>query len=144
MFVVWYLGMNISKGQIPLVHDISSGINTFNSFGFSNLAFLAYFSVLLYLSPILSGTLLLTKKKAGIIISYIQVPFRLLQLIPPSIFFILWPLNSSMNKTIIIVLGILLTIFSEIIKILSLIYWNNKAHNQAFELTNTTGGNSYH
>ena len=124
--IVWYVGMNIYRGHLPIVHDIVQGSITIKTFGFPNLIFLSYISALLYVSPILSGILLILQKKAGLIISYIQTPFRLTMIIPPSIFFILWPLNDSFKKSLLLWFGFTLVFISEIIKISTLIVWNKR------------------
>jgi len=124
--IVWYVGMNIYRGNLPIVHDIVQGSITIKTFGFPNLIFLSYIGVLLYVSPILSGILLILQTKAGLIISYIQTPFRLTMIIPPSIFFILWPLNDSFKQSLLLWFGFTLVFISETIKISTLIVWNKR------------------
>ena len=124
--IVWYVGMNIYRGNLPIVHDIVQGSKTIKTFGFPNLIFLSYIGILLYVSPLLSGILLILQKKAGLIVSYIQTPFRLTMIIPPSIFFILWPLNDSFKKSLLLWFGFTLVFISEIIKISTLIVWNKR------------------
>lgn len=124
--ITWYVGMNIYRDNLPIVHDIVQGSITIKTFGFPNLIFFSYIGVLLYVSPILSGILLILQKKAGLIISYIQTPFRLIMIIPPSIFFILWPLNDSFEKSLLLWFGFTLVFISEIIKISTLIVWNKR------------------
>lgn len=124
--VGWYAGMNIYKGQIPLVHDILSGRHNIESFGLPNFSFLIYIAAILYVSPIFSGILLILKKKSGLMLSYIQTPFRLILIIPPSIFFILWPIDSSIEKPMVLGLGFALIILSETIKVSTLMLWNKR------------------
>ena len=116
----------LGEDQIPLVDDILSGSQNIEVFGFSNLTFLIYISAILYVSPILSGILLILQKKAGIIISYVQTPFRLFLIIQPSIFFILWPLNESLSQSTALWLGFSLVFISEIVKISTLAVWNKQ------------------
>ena len=125
----WYAGMNISKGQIPLVDDILSGSQNIETFGFPNFTFLIYIAAILYISPIFSGILLILKKRSGLMLSYIQTPFRLILIIPPSIFFILWPINSSIEKHMVLGLGFGLIILSETIKVSTLVFWNKRKSN---------------
>ena len=124
--VSWYAGMNMYRGKIPMIHDIQQGILNIDSFGFPEFSFLIYIAVILYVSPILSGILLMLRKRAGIILSYIQTPFRLILIIPPSIFFILWPLNESIQPRTALLLGFCLVFISEAIKLTSLVLWNKK------------------
>jgi len=124
--IVWYVGMNIYRGNLPIVHDIVQGSKTIKTFWFPNLIFLSYIGILLYVSPLLSGILLILQKKAGLIVSYIQTPFRLIMIIPPSIFFILWPLNDSFEKSLLLWFGFTLVFISESIKISTLIVWNKR------------------
>jgi len=122
----WYAGMNIYKGQIPIVHDIMNGIKNIEAFGFPNFTFIIYIVALLYISPVFSGILLILKKKSGLMLSYIQTPFRLILIIPPSIFFILWPIDSSIEKPMVLGLGFALIFLSETIKVSTLMLWNKR------------------
>ncbi len=122
----WYIGMDIYKGRIPIAQEIFDGSATIKNFGFPNFTFLIYIGALLFVSPILSGILLILNKKSGLILSYIQTPFRLILIIPPSIFFILWPLNDLMEKSVVLWLGFTLVLISETIKISTLIVWNKR------------------
>ena len=121
--IAWYTGMNMYRGKIPMIHDIQQGVLTIDSFGFPEFSFLIYIAVILYVSPILSGILLMLRKRAGMILNYIQTPFRLILIIPPSIFFILWPLNESLQPMTILWIGFSLVFISETIKIASLVWW---------------------
>jgi hypothetical protein len=124
--IAWYLGCTIYRGDIPIVQDIVQATTTLKMFEFPASKFLSYLLVLLYISPILSGILLILKKKAGLIVSYIQTPFRLILIIPPSISFILWPINDSFSKIAVLSLGFTLVFLSETIRISTLIVWNKK------------------
>jgi hypothetical protein len=123
--VFWYFGWNVAHGYIPVLNDIEKVSKNINSFGLPEYKFFSYVSVLIYLSTILSGMLLVFQKKSGLIISYIQTPFRLITIIPPSIFFILWPLKSIFEIPPLW-LGVALIIFSETLKISTLILWNKR------------------
>ena len=123
--VFWYISWNVAHGHIPVLIDIEKVSRNITNFGLPEYNFLSYVSVLLYLSPFLSGILLVLQKKAGLIISYIQTPFILVLIIPPSIFFILWPLKSIFEIPPLW-LGIALIIMSETLKISTLILWNKR------------------
>ena len=123
--IFWYIGWNVAHGYIPVLNDIEKVSENIAHFGLPEYMFLSFISVLLYLSPILSGILLVFQKKAGLILSYIQTPFRLILFIPPSIFFILWPLKSIFEIPPLW-LGIALIIMSETLKVSTLILWNKR------------------
>jgi hypothetical protein len=74
-----------------------------------------------------SSFYLLKRNKIGAILSYIQTPFRLLAIIPPSIFFIVWPLKYIFDnpETIAaIITAVTLMLLSEIFKLTSVIIWH--------------------
>ena len=122
--ILWYVIWNISQKQVPLFYDLEKIAQNARMFGFPELKYVFYFTAIIYLSPIISGVLLLLEKKAGLTISYIQTPFRLILIISPSIFFILWPLKTFFEIPPVW-LGISLVICSEIIKVTTLKkYWS--------------------
>jgi hypothetical protein len=138
----WYMGWRIIHGQIPFYHDMSKSIQFNTMFGTPSWSIITVLSLFLYLSLLFSGIYLIKHNKVGAILSYIQSPFRLLMLIPPSIFFIVWPLkyifNSESLRTAILnhspysmevvayiaVTGLVL--LSEILKLYSVINWHRK------------------
>jgi hypothetical protein len=125
--VGWYVGWRIFHGQIPFYHDIIKSIETNRSFGDPSLVLVTIVSLLLYVSLIFSGVYLIKVQKVGAILSYIQTPFRLLTLIPPSIFFISWPLKYFFsNPGTISAIGTLLFLvfLSESLKLWSIIRWH--------------------
>lgn len=140
-----YLVLQIFHGQIPFYHDILKSIELNTTFGMPSLSLVTIFSVFLYISLLFSGYFLIKGNKIGAILSYLQAPLRLLTLIPPSIFFITWPLkyffdSDSITKkmsalifdsetiTALIVVTILL-LLSESLKLYSVIKWRNKVKN---------------
>jgi hypothetical protein len=126
--IVWYMGWNIYHGKLPIANDVQLIIENTTSFGLPSLMYVAFFGVLIYFSLLASGFYLIKLKKAGAIISYIQTPFRLLVVIPPSIFFILWPLKYLFEKPPIII-GIILIILSELCKLFTVIKWHRSLGN---------------
>ena len=126
--IAWYLGWSIVHKRIPFVYDIRELIVSTTSLGIVWMIVLSVFGLVIYLSLAASGYLLITHKKAGAIIAHIQTPFRLLMIIPPSIFFILWPL-SFVTESYHIVLGYSLIIPIETMKTTSLIMWQVKSRN---------------
>ena len=123
----WYVGWRIFYDQIPFYHDIIKSTETTTSFGIPSLVLLSIFSLLLHVSLIFSGVYLIRLRKVGAILSYIQTPFRLLTLIPPSIFFIGWPLKYFVvNPGTISAIGTLvfLVLLTEIFKLWTIIRWH--------------------
>ena len=117
------MGWNIYYGKLPIAHDVQRIIENTTSFGMPSLMYVAFFGLLIYVSLLVSGFFLVKRKKAGGIISYLQTPFRLMMIIPPSIFFILWPLKYLFEKPQILI-GISLVVLSEICKLVTVIKWH--------------------
>jgi len=125
----WYLGWKLFHGQIPIYYDIAKSIKSTTSFGIPSLSTITFFSLILYLSLILSGVYLIKHHKAGAILSYIQTPFRLLGLVPPSIFFIIWPLKyifENPKAIFAIITFVVLMLLSESLKLSSVIIWRRR------------------
>lgn len=94
----------------------------FSTFCYSDISF----SIALYLACIFRSLFIASEKK-GAILTYFQTPFRLLTLLPPSIFFITWPLkyifgNPKVPSALITVVVFML--FSEILKLSTVISWH--------------------
>lgn len=121
--IVWYMGWNIFHGKLPIANDVQLIIENTTFFGLPSLMYVAFFGMLIYFSLLASGFYLIKRKKAGAIISYFQTPFRLLVVMPPSIFFILWPLKYLFDKPPINI-GIILIIVSELCKLFTIIKWH--------------------
>ena len=139
-FLIWYLGWNIFHKQVPFYYDITRSQITANSFESPFPIFLCVISLLAYSSLFLSGFLLLKKNKLGALVSYIQYPFRLTTLIPPSLFFITWPVKYFFDMTSVdtellfrhpaTIIGIFLLLLSEILKTTSVIFWHKRINKQ--------------
>ena len=124
-YFAWYLIWRLIHGQIPFYFDISKSIASNTPLGISALS-LTIFSLILYISLIFSGIYLIKHNKIGALLSYIQTPFRLLTLIPPSIFFITWPLKyifGNPQAVSAIITFVVLLLVSEILKLYSVITW---------------------
>ena len=105
---------------------MTKSVKSSTSFGIPSLSIITFFSLVLYLSLILSGIYLIKHRKAGAILSYIQTPFRLLGLVPPSIFFIIWPLKyifENPKAISAIITFVVLMLLSEFLKLTSVIMW---------------------
>ena len=123
--VALYMGWNIYYGKLPIAHDVQIIIENTTSFAMPSLMYVAFFGILIYISLLVSGFFLIKRKKAGAIISYFQTPFRLMMIIPPSMFFILWPLKYLFEKPqILILIGISLVVLSELCKLITVIKWH--------------------
>jgi len=124
----WYLGWRIFHTQIPFYYDVMNSIETNKSFsGSSSVPPETIVSLLLYVSLAFSGVYLIKLNKVGAILSYLQTPFRLFIFIPPSIFFISWPLKYLFGDpgTIwAIGTSLFLILFSEGLKLWSIIRWH--------------------
>ena len=123
----WYIGWRIFHGQLPFYYDIIKSIQTNKLvYGTSSVPPETIIGLLLEVSLLFSGVYLIKLHKVGAILSYIQTPFRFLTFIPPSIFFITWPLKYFFsNPGTISAIGTLLFLFllSEGLKLWSIIRW---------------------
>ena len=128
-FVVLYVAQNIFKGKIPLYSDAIASFNFSNSFGSLMPFMLTVLRMLLFISIIYSGLLLYRRNPAGAIIVYLQTPIRFIT-ITPSLFFLLWPLR-YIPKSIAIVIAVVMIIFTEAIKIWSIMGWRKSNLNAA-------------
>jgi hypothetical protein len=129
----WFVGLSLFQHRIPFYSDIIISIQLERD---SHIPFLFYFAcimILLYFSLIISGILLLRGCRSGAILSYFQTPFRFVPVIPPSLFFILWPFRPIflyISETKQLVLGLVLAcglvMISEIPKLLTIITWHRR------------------
>ncbi|MEN6475035.1 MAG: hypothetical protein ABFD81_13555 [Syntrophaceae bacterium] len=123
--LAWYIGWRIYQGQFPFYYDYLQAYMIMRGTGDPMPVLGCAVSILLYLSLAFSGVLLLRKKILGAILSYIQTPFRLLILIPPSLFFIHWPWKYIINKPTF-AFGVFLLIASEIFKVATVVIWHKR------------------
>ena len=141
----WYIAMQLFHRHIPFYYDITTYIQMDRNFGtplWSLWNIGSIVSLFLFISLLFSGFYLIKHKRLGAILSYIQTPFRLLTFIPPSIFFITWPLKyifdsesiqasilkDSFEPMTIFALSTvpILVILSESLKLYSVITWRKK------------------
>lgn len=125
----WFVGWRLFQGQIPFYHDLSKSIESASRFGIPSLSIITASALILYVSLLFSGVYLIRHQLAGAILSYIQTPFRILALLPPSIFFIIWPLKYLFdNQRLFLAIStlFLLLIFSESLKLYCVIGWRKK------------------
>jgi len=137
----WFVVNRVLRGEIPFYQDMIASAETGQILELPFLvAAFTLISLVLYISLIFSGVYLIKQKRAGAILSYIQAPCRLITLIPPSIFVILWPLKlfPVWNPPVLLVVaGIGLIAVSEVIKVWTVILWqkSEKPHNQSMNRT---------
>jgi len=122
----WSTGVDIYYGEIPFLYGIrkywETNTSIFGSHPPLDVLVIPYVWAVCYLSLIVSGIFFLKRHRFAAILSYIQTPFRLISFIPPSIFFILWPLKYIFAKPSVF-LGIGLVILSEALKLYSVVRW---------------------
>ena len=94
----WYILWKVFHGQGPFYSDIITSMKTARSFEHPLPIIITIISLLLYLTLIPSGYLLYNQKPIASKVVYFQTPFRLMALIPPSLFFIIWPLKYIFEK----------------------------------------------
>jgi hypothetical protein len=122
----WFLGWTLFQGEIPFYNDLTKSIESAVAFGIPSLGVIPVFSLLLYASLLFSGFYLIKHQKSGAILAYVQTPFRILMLIPPSIFFIIWPLGYLFKNphSLLAISTLLLVVFiSEALKLFCVIRW---------------------
>jgi hypothetical protein len=138
----WYMVWRIIHGQIPFYHDMLKSIELNTLYGTPSWSIITVCSLILYLSLLFSGIYLIKHSSVGATLCYIQTPFRLLTLIPPSIFFIAWPLkyifeseslrtailnHSPYSMEVVAYIAVTgLVLLSEILKLYSVINWHRK------------------
>jgi hypothetical protein len=85
----------------------------------------------------MSGIFLIRQKRIGAIISYIQTPFRMLAIIPPSIFFATWPLKYIIinpRAIVSICIFVSLVLLSEALKTVSVVMWQRRCLSHSNEI----------
>lgn len=123
MTILWYMGWSVSKNQMPFVYDIKHQfLDAAPQIGMATAVSLSLVVFAAFMSLIASGILLIRRRKAGVVIAFIQTPVRLLTVIPPSIFFLLWPLGSLLDSPSAAI-GFSLTLLVELVKLSSMIAW---------------------
>ena len=128
----WYFLVRILQGQIPFYADIIVSIKTAKAFEHPLPIIIQVISLLLTLTLIYSGYLLYFQKPIAAKVAYIQTPFRLIALIPPSVFFITWPLKyifDNPRAPLAIITLVTLLLLSESLKIYSVRVWRRHLSN---------------
>lgn len=117
-YVAWRVVSDISESKIPFIGNIMESYEVGGEFGIFSLQVLALIASLLILSMILSGPLMLFLRKAGVYISLVQFPFRIVLAVPPTFFFL-----QSLNEAIpsVVLIGAILML--EVVKAVTEILW---------------------
>ncbi len=125
----WYLIPQVFQGKMPFYDDMLTSIQGSMNYGLPYLSIITAISLLLILSLAFSGFYLIRHNKIGLTLGFIQTPFRIVFLMPPSIFFIIWPLKYLVDgpKTLLtIALAVILVLLSETLKLYSLFQWRKQ------------------
>jgi len=89
LLLAWWAGGNIIKGEMPVYFEINQAINTSASYGNSLPIWLTVIGLLIYISLVYSGVLFIRLNPKAVLVSYIQLPFRIVTG-NPSLFFVPW------------------------------------------------------
>jgi len=117
--LIGYGAKCIIEDKIPIINDLYLIAENLESFGMLSLKYIAPVLIgILYLSLSITGYFLIKRQKIGIIVSYLQTPFRLLAIMPPSISILLWFIGTS-NKPKILTISLIVIV--ETFKVYSLI-----------------------
>lgn len=124
LFIAWWLGWWIIKGQIPVYIEVKTALNTSVSFGNYIPLFLTLLVLIFYISIIYSGLQLLKLSPRGAVISYFQFPFRLFTA-TPSLFFASYFLRYVFSDfKQFITISVIVLICIELSRLVTLILWH--------------------
>lgn len=127
--VIRYLISAIRRGTIPFIGDLAAARETASQLDYDLMVWISTAGAAVMSSLIISSALLLLRKPAGVILSYIQAPFRVLMVLP-SIPFLPWLFSVSTESKFEvagipghIAAGFLLIAALELARVLSLTWW---------------------
>jgi hypothetical protein len=123
-FFGWFVGTSLLAGRVPIYSDLHSAGETARSFGSLFPVAITALSTILYVSVLVSGTLLCLRKHVGVVLAYAQFPFRL-AFVVPSLFFIPW-LVAPLPHRITVATSMVLIGSSELFKVWSLWFWQRR------------------
>jgi hypothetical protein len=124
--VAWYILGNIYNNKIPFYSDILQATQVTKNFGQPNLVIISYLYIPVFLSLIISGILLIKQRLSGVILAYVQTLFRLIAFLPSSLFFLTWFPKYIFDKKHFLIVGILIILLSESLKVWTLIIWHKE------------------
>ena len=121
VYLLFFIVKAVQRDEIPFytkfLSDITSSIEA--GFGFLILSVVGH---IVNLSILVSFILLLKNKRAGIYLSIIQVPFKLLLIVPPTLFYLM-ELTSFFPSLLTVM--IILVYFFEVVKLFVLMKLKN-------------------
>lgn len=120
-YVLWRVLKDVSESKIPFLSSLTESLSAAAGFGQLSISILTYVAVIVTLSIVLSGPLMLMLVRAGVYISLVQFPFRLILIIPPTFFFIQSARDYLPSKLLIAMILIL-----EVTKAVTEVIWLRK------------------
>lgn len=122
-YIIRFIWLNIEQGRIPFVDDIVNFNQLYSEYGGGGWILLTFIlSMILNISIVVSTILLIISWGKIRFFVFLQIPFRLL-LIVPSVSVIPWILKQLHVNSIVFI--IILLVFSEFTKILSFMLTRN-------------------
>lgn len=122
-YVIRFISLNLEQGRIPFVDDIINFNQVYSEYGGGAWILLIFsLSMLLNISILVSAILLIIRWGGIRYFIFLQMPFRLL-LIVPSVSVIPWLLKQTHVNSMVLIIIFLL--FSELTKFLSFRLTNN-------------------
>lgn len=120
LYVLWRVYRDVLESKVPFYSAFAESLSDIQSFGQASVLILTAVGTVVMLSMVLSGPLMLMLHKSGVYISLVQLPFRLILLVPPTFFFV------QMSKDYIPLPGwlfISIILIMEIFKVATEIRW---------------------
>lgn len=114
--ILIYLVSALRQGRTPYLHDISGSVAVLDSHGWPALMFLAP-SWVLQLSLFASCALLLWRSRLGAYLAYVQMPLRLMVLMPSVPFALMLVRHLDVAPTSLLVLSGCLLLLVELLKL---------------------------
>ena len=87
-YVLWRVYRDVLESKVPFYSTFVESLSDAQSLGQASFLILTAVGTVVMLSMVLSGPLMLMLHKAGVYISLVQLPFRLILLVPPTFFFV--------------------------------------------------------
>jgi hypothetical protein len=114
--ILIYLVSALRQGRIPYLHDIHGSVAVLDSYGWTALMFLAP-SWVLQVSLFASCALLLWRSRLGVYLAYVQMPLRLMVLMPSVPLALMLVRHLDVAPTSLLVLSVCLLLVVELLKI---------------------------